>query len=135
MSDFRRVAKRPLTGLVLLAVSMMGLGCVTPSQPVPGQGEPIRAEVELGKGLRSIRVEAALLDTSGSILRGQVELSNQSPISAELRGYFQWKDVTGINLGGTATEMRTLRSGSSASFTSYAPSPEAYRYVFVATKG
>ena len=84
-----------------------------------------RARVELGRGLRHVKVDAALLDTSRNPYRAQVDLSTASNISRKVRGYFQWKDEAGVTLGGRAEQTKSIRYGQGVTFTSFAPSPEA----------
>ena len=117
--------------LLLLGLALPAPSCATARVVDDAEGLS-RARVQLGRGLRFVQVDQALLDTSGPPLRAQVDLSNRSNVSKQVRGYFQWKDEAGINLGGRADQVKSVRQGEVVSFTSFAPSPEAYQYVFIA---
>lgn len=126
---------RRLVGLLFLGMTLPILSCMAPSHTAEMTGELTRARVELASGLYHVHVDAALLDTSGTLLRAQVDLSTSSNISRKVRGYFQWKDAAGIDLGGRAEQTKSIRGGRAISFTSFAPSPEAFQYVFHARGG
>jgi len=108
---------------------------MTPSQTAEKPAQLTRARVELDSGLYHVHVDAALLNTSGTLLQAQVDLSSSSNISRKVRGYFQWKDAAGLDLGGRAEQTKSIRDGRAISFTSFAPSPEAFQYVFHARGG
>ena len=133
MSKLRSNSRLRLhAGLLLLGLALPSLSCTTPSQAAEEAAGLTRARVEFGRGLRHVQVDAALLDTSGKPLRGQVDLSTSSNIFRKVRGYFQWKDEAGLDLGGRAEQTKSIRYGKAVSFTSFAPSPEAFQYVFIA---
>lgn len=136
VSKLRRTPKLRLhAGFLLLGLALSGLSCTAPPRAADEAVVLSRARVELGRGLRQVRVEAALLDTSRAPFRAQVDLSAVNVTSRKIRGYFQWKDEAGINLGGRAEQTKSIRYGTVVSFTSFAPSPEAYQYVFIAQNG
>lgn len=123
-----------MTAFALCALS--GAACESTTRvggPATEQAPELkRAQVEKGRGLRDVRVEEALLDAASVPMRGQVTLSYRSQGSRRVTGAFQWKDQAGINVGGRVEVKRVLKLGEPGTFTGFAPSPQAYRYVFYA---
>lgn len=130
----RRSPKSSATAAALVLCALSSLACHpnvrTGSQIAADDVGLRRTQVELGRGLRDVRVEEALLDSATAPLRGQVTLSYRGQGARRVYGAFQWKDEAGINLGGRVEVMKQLRRGEPVTFTGHAPSPEAFSYVF-----